>query len=63
MAHDWGVFDLKDTGGVLREVHVAPCDSQGLVAGGHLLDDICLCEPAVEINKHGVRVVLHRGEQ
>ena len=48
----WGVFK-KD-----NMFHVVQCDKKGYIKFGHILDEICFCEPRIED-----RLVIHNGVQ
>lgn len=52
----WGVFDTDES------VHVAPVDSDGNLVKGHLLDELCLCEPSIS-DEDGRLIVSHNEEQ
>lgn len=41
----WGVFDRRKS--FDKTVHVAPCDENGMIAGGHRVL-ICDCQPRLE---------------
>lgn len=41
----WGVFDRRDS--FDRTLHVAPCNDQGMIAGGHRVLS-CDCQPRCE---------------
>lgn len=49
----WGVFKKEQT----NTRHVAPCTAEGDVTGGHILDEICICEPRLECD-----IVIHNHE-
>lgn len=40
----WGVFEVKDKG-QLKEVHVVPCSTQGVLPPTHKLSCTCPCGP------------------
>lgn len=44
----WGVFELKGDDGSVQELHVIPCDEDGNIAPGHVLDFSCPCISSVE---------------
>lgn len=52
----WATFEAGD-----GDVHVAPCDENGEVIGGHLLARYCPCEPTVE-RKPGRRLLIIHDE-
>lgn len=40
----WGVYDWRKE---MSAVHVAPCDTQGFIAAGHVAHG-CECQPRIE---------------
>jgi hypothetical protein len=53
----WGVWSVRG-----KEMHVAPIDADGFVAGGHTLDACCECNPRIEPTDDGVKLYVH-GEE
>ena len=54
----WGVFDRRES--FDKTVHVAPCDENGIIAGGHRVL-VCDCQPRME--QFGeFALVIHRVE-
>lgn len=51
----WGVFEQE------TEVHVIPCDKEGLLLRPHAIDDLCICRPEiVEVGEDGRLIISHR---
>ena len=51
----WGIFEGE------TEVHVIPCDSEGLSLRPHLVDDLCVCHPEVEaVGEDGRLIITHK---
>lgn len=59
----WGTFEVDDAGGVLLAVHVAPVAEDGTLWPGHILDEVCLCEPEVMQEPGCLPVILHKRDQ
>jgi hypothetical protein len=38
----WGVIETTES------IHVVPCDKDGSIANGHILDEFCNCSPTIE---------------
>ena len=56
--HKWGVFDRRDS--FDKTVHVAPCDADGMITGGHRVL-IFPCNPRQE--QYGeFKLMTHREE-
>ncbi len=50
----WGSFSCAG------EIHVAPCDDEGLIFNPHILDVFCCCHPEVNEQGHdGTMLVVH----
>lgn len=55
----WGTFERWD-GDSMTEIHVCPCTEDGYAAPGHVIDEVCLCEPEIIVDPQSLcRIILH----
>jgi hypothetical protein len=51
----WGVKENDDK----KEIHVLPCDQNGIILNPHITDMLCGCNPSVEKTSNGIFIIIH----
>lgn len=44
----WGVFEIYDNRGGIKEIHIVPCNREGRLYVGHVVSCFCECCPTVD---------------